>query len=125
MKRSESKIKKVPQKLKDFASLISAMIVIGGALAGAGQWIVHEVNASTNTRMDAIEKKIDDHQRSTELSVTRLELMTLIKTSPENVTEIERVGRYYFLTLEGDWYLSSLYSDWCAKYGGDASIVIK
>lgn len=128
-KEEEEEVKvvmhRVPQKIKDFAGLISAVLVISGALVGAGHWIVKEVSASTNERIDALESKIDSNQDENKRAVTRLELLTLIDTTPENTAEIERVARYYFQTLKGDWYLTSLYSTWCREYGGDASIVVK
>ena len=121
----EIKPHKAAQKVKDLAALISAVLVITTALVGAGHWIVKEVSASTNERIDALEAKIEANQDENKRAVTRLELMTLIEASPENTAEIERVARYYFQTLEGDWYLTSLYSNWCREYGGDASIVVK
>lgn len=116
MKRKEKKIKQVPEKVKGLAELVSAIIVIGGALIGAGQWIVHEINLSTNTRMDAIEKKIDDNQEANELATTRLELINLIQYDPENIVEITKLGRYYFHDLDGDTWASSVMSKWCVEH---------
>ena len=123
--KKQLRLKDAPQKVKDIAAFISAMIVIGGALIGGGKWLLTEINASTNARVDALEKKIDDNQKENKLAVTRLELSSLIQSDPTNVVEIEKLGRYYFTELGGDRWMSSVYSNWCKEYGGDPSIVVK
>lgn len=117
------KFKDAPKKVQDTATFIGAVIAIGTALVGAGRWIVSEVNASTNARMDAIEQKIDDNQKNNNLAIMRLELMNLMQTDPENVVEIERVGRDYF-SAGGDYYMSGLFSKWAQTHGADATFVI-
>lgn len=120
------KLKDTPQKIKDIAALISAVIVIGGALIGGGKWLLTEINASTNTRVDALEKKIDDNYSKDELATTRLELMVLMEHDPENVIEIEKLARHYFLDLKGNSYLTSVFSKWCRGHGVNcAEIVLK
>lgn len=125
MKQGKFKQTKLIERAKSLSGLISAVIVIGGALIAAGQWIVHEINLSVNARIDTMEQKMDDHQKDTELAITRLELMNLIQSDPTNKVEIEKLGRHYFYDLDGDTYMSGIYSHWCENYGGDASIVIK
>ena len=34
------------------------------------------------------------------------------------------VRRYYFGELDGDQYMTAMFSNWAKEYGGDASIVI-
>ena len=123
---SKLRLKNWPQKVKDVAGLISAIIVIGGALIGGGKWLLTEINASTNTRVDALEKKIDDNYSKDELATTRLELMVLMEHDPENVIEIEKLARHYFLDLKGNSYLTSVFSRWCKEHGVScAEIVLK
>ena len=126
-KKSEKfKIKNWPQKVKDVAALISAIIVIGGALIGGGKWLLAEINASTNARVDALEEKIDDNAEADELATTRLELMVLMQHDPDNVIEIEKLARHYFLQLGGNSYLTSVFSKYCAERGLNcAEIVLK
>lgn len=121
----ESKPRKFSRLVQDIAAFLTATIVIGTALIGAGKWIVKEVNAATNSRVDVLEQKIDDNQKENKLAITRLELMSLIQNDPDNIVEIEKLGRYYFQELSGDRWMSSVYSNWCREYGGDPSIVIK
>lgn len=114
------------QKVKDIAAFISAVIVIGGALIGAGKWLSAEINASTNARVDALEEKIGNNHTQQELATTRLELMVLMEHDPDNVVEIEKLARHYFLDLKGNMYMTSVFSKWCAAHGLNcAEIVLK
>ncbi len=125
--RKEVKVKmhKLPQKVKDVSAFISAVIAIGAALLGAGQWIVHEVTASTNNRVDALEQKIDDNQQTNEIATTRLELMMLLDHDPDNVIEIEKLARKYFNPpLNGNTYMTSVISEWCTEHGIDCGTII-
>lgn len=116
--------KSIAQRIKDSASLISAVLVIGGALVGAGNWIIKEVSATTNERIDALEAKIDGNQSKNELATTRVELIMLIEHDPNNVVEIEKVAKSYF-SNGGDWYMTSLYSQYAKEYGADTSFVVE
>ncbi len=111
------KIKGLPQKVKDVAGFVSAVVVIIGALVGCGKWLLTEINASTNARVDTLEAKIDDNYTKDELATTRLELMVLMEHDPDNVIEIEKLARHYFLELKGNSYLTSVFSKWCREHG--------
>lgn len=115
MKQSRLNPKNWSQKIKSLSELISAVIVIGGALIGAGQWIVHEINLSTNARMDKIEQKIDDNQTENKLAIMRLELMNLIQNTPDNAIEIEKYAKEYF-QLGGNRYMTGMVSQWCTEH---------
>ena len=119
------KLKNWPQKLKDIAALISAVIVIGGALIAGGKWLLTEITASTNTRVSALEAKIDDNYAKDELATTRLELMVLMEHDPDNVIEIEKLAKHYFSDLNGNSYLTSVFSRWCREHGANCEIVLK
>ena len=123
MSKTKEKIN-IPQKAKDIAAFTSAVIVIGGALIGTGKWLLTEINASTNARVDALEEKIDDNQEENKLAILRLELITLMESDPTNVVEIEKVAKTYFGN-GGDWYMTSLYSRYAKEYGADTSFVVK
>lgn len=127
MKRKEPKlsIKNWPQKAKDLSALISAIIVIGGALIAGGKWLVSEINASTNARVDTLEEKIDDNYTKDELATTRLELMVLMEHDPDNTIEIEKLAKHYFSDLNGNSYLTSVFSRWCHEHNANCEIVLK
>lgn len=124
-KKEKIKLKKWPQKIKDLSTLISAIIVIGGALIGGGKWLLSEINASTNSRVDALESKIDENNARDELATTRLELMVLMQHDPDNTIEIEKLAKHYFGDLKGNSYLTSIFSKWCHEHGANCEIVIK
>lgn len=125
MAKEKFKLKNIPQKVKDASAFISAVIAIGAVLLGAGQWIVHEVTASTNNRVDILEQKIDDNQQTNELATTRLELMMLLDHDPDNVIEIEKLARKYFNPpLNGNTYMTSVISEWCLEHNIDCGTII-
>lgn len=109
------KLSKMPKKVKDLAGLISAVAVIGGSLVACGHWIVSEVSSTTNERINALEAKIDGNQNKNELATTRLELITLIEHDPNNVVEIEKLAKHYFIDLNGDTWATSVVSQWCKE----------
>ena len=125
-KRTEKlRLKNWPQKVKDFAALLSALIAIGGAVICGGKWLLTEANASTNTRIDALEAKIDKNYLEEKLSTTRLELMMLIANDPENVIEIEKLAKEYFNPpLNGNKYMTSVVSKWCDDHGINCGTII-
>ena len=116
--------KTIAQRIKDSASLISAVLVIGGALVGAGNWIIGEVSATTNERIDALEAKIDGNQSKNELSNIRLELMILMEHDPTNAIEIEKLAKKY-VEKGGNSYILGLFSNWCKEYNADCEVVLK
>ena len=126
IKRTEKlKLKNWPQKVKDAAALLSAIIAIGAALIAGGKWLVTEINSSTNARVDTLEEKIDDNYTKDELATTRLELMVLMEHDPDNVIEIEKLAKHYFSDLNGNSYLTSVFSRWCREHGANCEIVLK
>lgn len=113
--------------------VLGAFATIGTVIAivtGITSWVTAQLDnhldgkiATIANQIDELSAQSDAADRKLELSSTRLELNTLIAHSPDNVLEIERVARYYFIDLGGDWYMSKIYSDWAHKYGGDVSFV--
>lgn len=80
--------------------------------------------AHMDERFNEVDKKIAEGQRKDELAITRVELMMLMSHNPDNVLEIERLAKKYFTPpLNGDSYMSQLYSDYAKKYGADHTFV--
>lgn len=80
--------------------------------------------AHMDERFNEVDKKIVEGQRKDELAITRVELMMLMTHNPDNVVEIERLAKKYFSPpLNGDTYMSQLYSDYAKKYGADHTFV--
>lgn len=116
--------------VKRILGVFATIGTIAGIVAGAGNWIAAQIDEHLDGKFDALTSEIsalraesEQADKEQKLSITRLELTNLIAHNPENVVEIERVARYYFVDLGGDWYMSKIYSDWAKEYGGDTSFV--
>ena len=125
VKKKENQFGKISENLKKISAVISAIGVIIGAFVGVGGWIVNQVNAESNEQIQALEARLDEAHKESQLGITRLELQGLINDTPENRAEIEKLARYYFLELDGDTYMTSMYSKWATEYGGNIEIVLK
>ena len=125
VKKKENQFGKISENLKKISAVISAIGVIVGAFVGVGGWIVNQVNAESNEQIQALEARLDEAHKESQLGITRLELQGLINDTPENRAEIEKLARYYFLELHGDTYMTSMYSNWATEYGGNIEIVLK
>lgn len=125
VKKKENQFGKISENLKKISAVISAIGVIVGAFVGVGGWIVNQVNAESNEQIQALEARLDEAHKESQLGITRLELQGLINDTPENRAEIEKLARYYFLELDGDTYMTSMYSKWATEYGGNIEFVLK
>lgn len=125
VKKKENQFGKISENLKKISAVISAIGVIIGAFVGVGGWIVNQVNAESSEQIQALEARLDEAHKESQLGITRLELQGLINDTPENRTEIEKLARYYFLELDGDTYMTSMYSKWATEYGGNIEFVLK
>lgn len=47
----------------------------------------------------------------------RTQLLLLILLRPNEQTEILKVGEYYFNTLKANWYMTSMFKNWCDEQG--------
>lgn len=121
MPTKEKKAKKFITRVKEFADILTAVGIIGAALVGVGTWCTHQINASTNEKLDTISSQMQDLK----LDTTRNQLLTLIKSYPENEEEIMKVARYYFDDLNGDWYMTSLFIKWGNEKGIDVTDIVK
>ena len=133
----KSKLNNIVQKWDELdrwaKRILSAIATIGtvvGLVAGITGWVTVQLDSHLDTKIESITSKIeqldvksDAADKKLELSNTRLELTTLITHSPDNIIEIEKVARYYFIDLGGDWYMSQIYSDWAREYDGDLTFV--
>lgn len=121
MAAKRTKKEKWTERVKSLAEIITAVGIIGAAMVGVGTWCIGQVNATTNEKLDSISTKID----SIELNSTRNQLLTLMSDYPNNESEILKVADYYFNDLDGDWYMTELFSKWGNARGIDVSNIIK
>ena len=124
MAKKQSLYDKADKKLQRLAATIGAIIAVVGALTGALGWVQTQFTNAVSSQMNDLKNEMQESDRRTEIQITRLELMTLIDTQPENIAEIEKVAKHYFRDLGANWYMTSIYSKWCQEYGGDPTITI-
>lgn len=103
--------KKFISRIKECADIITAVGVIGAAFVAIGTWCTTQINASTNAKLDAISSQVSELR----LDTTRSQLLTLMKNYPDNEEEILKVAKYYFKDLDGDWYMTSLFTKWAER----------
>ena len=106
------------------AGFISAILVIGGAVIGVGNWMTQQVSNVVAAQISDFREEVKESDASQNQAITRLELMNLIQNDPENIVAIEKMGRYYFGKLDGDQYMTAMFSKWAKTYGGDPNIVL-
>lgn len=115
---------RVSERTSKVASLISAALVILGALTGIVSWATSQFTNAISSQINEFREEVRDSDKTQDQAITRLELMNLIQTDPTNVAAIEKMARYYFQVLDGDLYMTQKFSDWAREHGGDISIVI-
>lgn len=121
MPAKEKRAKKFITRVKEFADILTAVGIIGAALVGVGTWCTHQINSSTNEKLDTISGQMQDLK----LDTTRNQLLTLMKNYPDNEEEIMKVARYYFKELNGDWYMTGLFIKWGNEKGIDVTDIVK
>lgn len=60
-----------------------------------------------------------------EVESCRVQLMTLIHTNPRNAADILTLALHYFVDLNGDTYLTALFSEWLKSQNIDTPIWFK
>ena len=115
---------KTDKKLQRVSGTIGAIVAIIGAASGMFGWIQSQFTAAISSQIDDFRQEVKASDAAQNQAITRLELTNLIKNDPTNVVAIEKMGKYYFGELDGDQYMTAMFSNWAKEYGGDASIVI-
>ena len=115
---------KTDKKLQRISGTIGAIVAIVGAASGLFGWIQSQFTAAISSQIDDFRQEVKSSDAAQNQAITRLELTNLIKNDPTNVVAIEKMGRYYFGELDGDQYMTAMFSKWAKEYGGDASIVV-
>lgn len=107
-------------RIKEVSDVITAVGVVGAALVAIGTWCTTQINANTNARLDAISSQMTELR----LDTTRSQLLTLMKSYPDNEEEIMKVAKYYFRELNGDWYMTSLFTKWAGERGINVDTIV-
>lgn len=122
--KKTSEFDKVHSRVTKIAGFISAILVIGGAVVGVGNWMTQQVSNVVAAQISDFREEVKESDASQNQAITRLELTNLIQNDPENIVAIEKMGRYYFGKLDGDQYMTAMFSKWAKTYGGDPNIVL-
>ena len=69
--------------------------------------LIENINALKKSNED-----FDEAFKQVHLDTCRLQLMNLIHMAPKNVSGILELGKHYFVDLDGDSFLSTLFSQW-------------
>ena len=112
------------ERIVRLAALVSAMSVLVGTATGLCTWGASQITNDISNQLDSFRQEVKASDNIQNQSITRLELMNLIQNDPTNVAGIEKLARHYFGDLNGNQYMTGLYSKWCAEYGGDPNIAV-
>ena len=115
---------KANDKLQRISKALGAIVAIVTTIAGVCAWLAGQFQNVVSIQISDLTSDIKESDRKQEQAITRLELASLIRNDPTNKAAIEKMARYYFVVLNGDLYMTSMYSKWCAQYDGDISFVI-
>ena len=61
--------------------------------------------------------KLREAQNGTNVRVTRMELLGLMRDDPDNIDAILQVAEYYFIELDGNAYAHSVFEKWAVEHG--------
>lgn len=100
--------KGIVTRIKGVADVITATCVIGAATIGCATWVFSQANADTNKKLDEIISRVE----VAEQDAIRSQLLLLMNHYPENDSEIMKVAEYYFKELDGDWYMTEIFTKW-------------
>ena len=119
-----NKYDKADKKVQRISKSITAIIVIMGAITGACSWVNSQFQEAVASQINEFRDESRAADKRHDQATTRLELMMLIEHDPTNKAAIEKMAKYYFITLDGDLYITQKYSEWAEQYGGDISIIV-
>lgn len=100
--------------MKDIIITILGML-FGGGLFAFIQFLItrkdnkHSELQQINSKLDVIENEIWEGKRYS----CRSELLILMNHYPNQTEKIFRLAEHYFLTLKGDFYMTSMFVDFC------------
>lgn len=120
----KSLYEKTDKKLQRIAGAIGAITAIIGAFTGICSWVNQQFANAVSSQISGFQEEVRAADKADKQAATRIELMVLMNHDPTNIVAIERMARYYFQDLDGDQYMTKMYSDWAREYGGDTSVVV-
>lgn len=93
--------------MKDYVMPI-ILAIIGGGAFGFIEFLIKRKDTKQEKKIDKLSKSIESLQRSQ----CRTEMLVMMNHYPSEQMEIMRLARVYFETLQGDFYMTSLFAKW-------------
>lgn len=111
----------IPKWAQNFVTIVAAITAALGVVTGMVSAIQEKVTADLKGDLEQLSQDV----ASIKLDTTRMQLLTLMNEDPDNVTDILKVAKYYFKDLNGDWYMSRLFTEWANSHNIDVSDMVK
>lgn len=74
------------------------------------QFMIRRKDDKTGT-LQRIEKSLESLKRDS----VRSQLLMMMADYPDNIEEILKLGERYFVDLDGNWYMGTLFNQWLEK----------
>lgn len=105
-------------------AIISGLLGAGGLISFV-QFLISR-HDNQKAELDSIRKElkeIKDTLDETITRITRVELKGLIRDDPDNVEAIMQVAGYYFVDLDGNAYMHTIFEKWAKEHDQPTSWV--
>ena len=99
----------------------------GGAIVGFIQFLIsrwdnkHDKLKGITDTLKNMDKKLSTLKENSD----RTQLLMLLASYPSRTDEILKVAHQYFVCDGGDWYMTSLFTDWCNENDVDYEPLFK
>ena len=113
--------------MKDYILPVILAALGSSAFFGFIQFLIQRRDSKKGA-MAALVQDVKDLKTAVgqlEVESCRVQLMTLIHTNPRNAADILTLALHYFVDLNGDTYLTALFSEWLKSQNIDTPIWFK
>lgn len=111
----------LPNYVKTAASVVSALMVLWGAVTGAVNMVSERLNDKIDSKVDTIVEKVE----SIELDTQRIQLLYLMGDDNASVKSVLEVAEKYFCVLGGDSYVLHEFEQWAERADVNVQFVLQ
>lgn len=102
----------------DYGLIITAILSSAGLFSLIQFLVVRHDNKKNDFASVMKElRSIKEGQKNTDIRITRMELLGLIKDDTDNIDAILQVAEYYFIKLNGNAYAHAFFEKWANEHG--------
>lgn len=102
----------------DYGLIITTILSSAGLFSLIQFLVVRHDNKKSNFASVMKElRSIKEGQKNTDIRITRMELLGLIKDDTDNIDAILQVAEYYFIKLNGNAYAHAIFEKWANEHG--------